>query len=141
MDTAQRDVSPSSSHDKQQRQPTTILLLDDAQLLRSLAKRILGDYGYTILEASDGEACLKIAQEYPDPIHLLVADMFMPGINGREVATRLLAFRPQTKVLIMSGHSYRRIQSHGGFDPGFGLIVKPFSPETLLRKVSEILST
>ena len=51
---------------------------------------------------------MKIAQKYPDPIHLLVADIFMPGMNGREVATRLLAFRPQMKVLFMSGQSYKK---------------------------------
>ena len=140
MDTMQRDASPPSPHDKQQRQPATILLLDDAPLLLSLAKTILGNYGHTILEAPDGEACVKIAQKYPDPIHLLVADIFMPGMNGREVATRLLAFRPQMKVLFMSGQSYKRIQNHGGFDSGFGFLMKPFTPETLLRKVSEILN-
>jgi len=126
-------------HHNQQGQPATILLVDDAQPLRSLVKTILGDYGYTVLEAHNGETCLKIVQEYPDPIHLVVADMFMPGMNGREVATRVLAFRQYMKVLLMSGRSHGNIQSHGGFDPGFGLIVKLFTPETLLRKVSEIL--
>ncbi len=140
MDTTQRDASPPSPHHSQQGQPATILLLEDAQVLRSLVKTILEGYGYTVLEAHDGEACMRIAQEYPDPIHLLVVDMFMPGMNGREVARRLLAFRPQVKVLFMSGHSYGKIEHHGGFDPGFGLIMKPFSPETLLRKVSEMLS-
>ena len=141
MDTAQQDGSRPSPHDMQQKQPATILLLDDAELLRTLARTILGDHGYTVLEAPDGETCVKIAQEYPDPIHLLVADIFMPGMNGREVATRLLACRPQMKVLFMSGQSYKRVQSHGGFDSGFGFFVKPFTPETLLRKVSEMLST
>ncbi len=120
--------------------PATVLLVDDADLLRSLVKTILGDNGYTVLEATDGETCLKIAKEYPDPIHLLVADMFMPGMNGREVATRSLAFRQQMKVLLMSGGSDGKIQRHGGFDSSFGFLVKPFTPETLLRKVSEVLS-
>ena len=139
MDMPPRDASPPSPHHNQQGQPATILLVDDAQPLRSLVKTILGDYGYTVLEAHNGETCLKIVQEYPDPIHLVVADMFMPGMNGREVATRLLALRQQMKVLFMSGHSHGKIQSHGGFDSGFGFIAKPFTPETLLRKVFEIL--
>jgi CheY-like chemotaxis protein len=92
MDTKQGNASPSL-HDNQQEQPATILLVDDIDVMRELAKTILTNYGYTVLEANDGDTCVKIGQEYPGPIHLLLADFFMPGMNGREVATRLLACR------------------------------------------------
>jgi two-component system cell cycle sensor histidine kinase/response regulator CckA len=120
--------------------PTTILVVDDADLIRDVVKKILSNCGYTVLDAKDGETCLKVSQQYAGPIHLLIADMFMIGMNGREVADQFLASRPETKVLLMSGHDPKKIQSHGGFHTGFGLMMKPFTPETLLRKVSERLA-
>jgi two-component system cell cycle sensor histidine kinase/response regulator CckA len=121
--------------------PTTILLVDDAELIRDVVKKILSNSGYVVLDAKDGEACLKVGQQYSGAIHLLIADMFMTGMNGREIADHLRACRPEIKVLLMSGHDPKKIQSHGGFDTGFGLMMKPFTPETLLRKVSERLAT
>jgi hypothetical protein len=121
--------------------PPTILLVDDEDPLREVAKKILRSGGYTVLEAKDGNACLKIAQEYPGPIHLLVTDMFMQGMNGREVADRLVTLRERTRVLYMSGHSNESILSHCGLYPGVVFVHKPFSPETLLRKVSATLGT
>jgi CheY-like chemotaxis protein len=117
----------------------TILLVDDIDLMRELAKKILNNYGYTVLDAKDGKTGLKIAGEYPGPIHILLADMFMPAMTGRTVAEHVLASRPGIKVLFMSGQSIENILSHGGLDPGFGLLRKPFSPESLLGKVSETL--
>ena len=121
--------------------PPTILLVDDDDSLREVAGTILRNRGYTVLEAKDGNSCLKIAQEYPGPIHLLVTDMFMPGMNGREVADHLATLRDRTKVLYMSGHSNGAILTHCGLYPGVVFVHKPFSPETLLRKVSETLGT
>jgi len=119
--------------------PTTILVVDDAAQIRDVVKSILGGCGYTVLEAKDGETCMRVFQEHSGPIHLLLTDMFMTGMNGREVADHLLASRQDIKVLFMSGHSTETILSQGGLDPAFGFIVKPFTPETLLRKVSEML--
>ncbi|MBC7839584.1 MAG: response regulator [Nitrospiraceae bacterium] len=121
--------------------PPTILLVDDEDSLRGIAKEILRSCGYTVLEAKDGDTCLKIAQEYPGPIHLLVTDLFMPGMSGREVADRLVTLRERTKVLYMSGHSNEAILKHCGLYPGIVFVHKPFSPETLLRKVGESLRT
>lgn len=121
--------------------PPTILLVDDADQIRELITMILRNGGYTVLEAKDGNACVKIVQEYPGSIHLLLADMLMPGMTGREVADHLLPVRQRMKVLFMSGQSIGTIPSHGGFDPPFGFIQKPFTPETLLRKVAETLGT
>ncbi len=121
--------------------PSTILLVDDEDPLRGVAKKILRSCGYTVLEAKDGHTCLKIAQEYPGPIHLLVTDLFMPGMSGREVADRLVTLRGRTRVLYMSGHSNEAILSHCGLYPGIVFVHKPFSQETFLRKVEESLRT
>ena len=120
---------------------TTILIVDDADLIRDVVKKILSNGGYAVLDAKDGEACLRVCQQYPGPIHLLIADLCMTGMNGREVADHLRASRQDVKVLLMSGHDHKKVQSHGGFDTGFGFVMKPFTPETLLRKVSETLAT
>jgi two-component system, cell cycle sensor histidine kinase and response regulator CckA len=120
---------------------TTIIIVDDADQIRDLVKKILSNFGYAVLDAKDGEACLKVCQQYPGPIHLLIADLVMTGMNGREVADHLRASRQDIKVLFMSGHDHKKIQNHGGFDAGFGFMMKPFTPETLLRKVSETLGT
>jgi two-component system cell cycle sensor histidine kinase/response regulator CckA len=133
------ESAPSHAEDRQG--PPTILLVDDEDLLREVAKKILKSRGYTVLEAKDGNACLKIAQEYPGPIHVLVIDMFMPGMNGREVADHLVTLRDRTRVRYMSGHSNEAILSHCGLYPGGLFVHKPFSSETLLRKVGESLRT
>ena len=118
--------------------PTTVLVVDDADQIRDLVKRILMNCGYTV--RSQGRRGLHEGiQEHSGSIHLLLTDMFMTGMNGREVADHLLASRQDIKVLCMSGHLNETILRQGGFDPAFGLIRKPFTPETLLRKVSEML--
>jgi CheY-like chemotaxis protein len=133
------ESSPSPAEDRQG--PPTILLVDDEDPLREVAKKILRSHGYTVLEAKDGNTCLKIAQDYPGPIHLLVTDLFMPGMSGREVADRLVALREQTRVLYMSGHSNETILTHCGLYPGIVFVHKPFNSDTLLRKVGESLRT
>lgn len=133
------ESAPSHAEDRQG--PPTILLVDDEDLLREVAKKILKSRGYTVLEAKDGNACLKIAQEYPGPIHLLLIDMLMPGMSGREVADRLVTLRERTSVLYMSGYPNEAILSHCGLYPGTAFVRKPFSPEILLRKVGESLRT
>lgn len=130
---------PSPAEDRQG--PPTILLVDDEDSLREVVKKILRSHGYTVLEAKDGNTCLKIAQEYPGPIHLLMTDMFMPEMNGREVADRLVTLRERTRVLYMSGHSNEAILTHCGLYPGIAFVHKPFNSDTLLRKVGESLRT
>ena len=139
MNRTQQSESTHSSDVAPQR-PSTILLVDDADILRDLIKTVLWASGYTLLEAKDGDTCLKIVQEYSGPIHLLLADIFLPGMSGREVADHVLTVRQRMKVLFMSGQPYEKIMSHGGFGPGFAFMHKPFTPETLLRKVSETLA-
>ena len=90
---------------------------------------------------SHGKEAVQLAEKYLGPIHLLLADMFMPTMPGRTVADHVLALRPGIKVLFMSGKSIENVLDHGGLDPGFGLLRKPFSPESLLGKVSETLGS
>jgi two-component system cell cycle sensor histidine kinase/response regulator CckA len=120
------ESAPSPAEDRQR--PPTILLVDDEDPLREVAKKILRSRGYTVLEAKDGNTCLKIAQEYPCPIHLLVTDMFMPQMNGREVAERLAAQRPDLKVLYMSGYTDDALLRRGLMPPGVSFIQRPFRP-------------
>jgi two-component system cell cycle sensor histidine kinase/response regulator CckA len=119
----------------------TILLVDDAEMIRIVTKTVLTQRGYTVLAAEDGHACLKIVQDYPGPIHLLMTDIFMPGMNGRKVAEHLHALRKETKILFMSGRSNEDIFGQDGLYRNFVFLPKPFTPETLLRKVSEALGS
>jgi CheY-like chemotaxis protein len=84
---------------------------------------------------------MKILQEYPGSIDLLITDVFMPGMNGRKVADHLHTLRKETNILFMSGRSNEEIFGHDGLYPEVVFLSKPFTPETLLRKVSETLGT
>ncbi len=138
MKTIQQDQSTPSSVKAKQGSPT-ILLVEDVDQLRALVSTLLRNAAYTVLEAEDGKACSKLIQEYPGPIHLLLADIFLPGMNGRKVADHLHTLRKETKILFMSGRSNEEIFGHAGLYPGAGFLAKPFTPETLLRKVAETL--
>jgi PAS domain S-box-containing protein len=119
----------------------TILLTEDSEIVRRLLREILHQQGYRVLEASEGQEALRISRESAEPIHLLVTDMVMPGMSGRELAARLAAQRPDLPVLYMSGYTEEAIARHGELDPGTLFLEKPFSPETLARKVREILDS
>ncbi len=117
----------------------TILIVEDNELVRNLTSEALKQYGYTVIEAPGGEPALKITQEYGEKIDLLLTDVVMPGLNGRELADKILSFRPGIKVLYMSGYSNNAIVQHGVLTPGLAFIEKPFSPETLAEKVRQVL--
>lgn len=117
----------------------TILLVEDDVILRTLAERVLVAMEYTVLTAADGQEALRLAGQHPGPIHLLVTDVIMPGMSGRELAERLVAARPQLKVLYMSGYTDNTIMQHGVLDPEVAFLHKPFSPSTLAGKVREVL--
>ena len=138
-DVQRAESAYSSAKDRQG--PTTILLVDDEEMIRQVAKTLLTRHGYTVLAAEDGNACLKILQEYPGSIDLLMTDIFMPGMNGRKVADHLHTLRKETKIIFMSGRSNEEIFGHDGLYPEVVFLSKPFTPETLLRKVSETLGT
>jgi PAS domain S-box-containing protein len=119
----------------------TILLVEDAEPLLKLAHMFLKESGYHVLTAADGTQALQVAQQYARPIHLLLTDVVMPGMNGRVLAEQLTPRQPGMKVLYMSGYTDSFIAGHGVLEPGTHLLHKPFTAETLTQKVRELLDT
>jgi two-component system cell cycle sensor histidine kinase/response regulator CckA len=117
----------------------TILLVEDEESLRKLAHMFLRDNGYQVLAAGDGAQALQLARQHTGPIHLLLTDVVMPGINGRVLAERLAPGQPGMKILYMSGYTDSFIAGHGVLEAGSHLLHKPFTEETLTRKVRELL--
>ena len=118
----------------------TILLVEDQEGIRDLARPFLQESGYKVLEASDGEAALQVAQQYKSEIDLLLTDVVMPKMGGHELAQRMVALRPGLRVLYMSGYTeYVSAPDHDSYDGGFRL-QKPFSMGTLAHKVREVLN-
>jgi hypothetical protein len=117
----------------------TILVAEDDEMLRPLAKGLLQKLGYTVLEAENAAQALAEARRHPGPIHLLVADVVMPGASGRELARQLAQSRPDTRVLYVSGYTDDAIVHHGMLEPGLAFLQKPFTPDALARKVRQVL--
>ncbi len=117
----------------------TILLVEDEDLVRQVARRILEMRGYTVLEAASGQDALLVSQQTQGPIHLMLTDVVMPGMSGGDTAERLQAQRPELKVLFMSGHTENSIVHHGVLDPGVAFIQKPFRSDLLTHKVRQVL--
>lgn len=119
----------------------TILLAEDADALRKLAQMFLRENGYQVLSAANGTEALELARQHDGPIHLLLTDVVMPGMNGRMLAERLAPFHPGMKVLYMSGYTDSFIAGHGVLEPGTHLLHKPFTEETLKRSVRLVLDS
>jgi CheY-like chemotaxis protein len=118
----------------------TILLAEDDGAVRRLARDVLANQGYTVLDARDGDEALAIARRYPNVIHLLVTDVVMPGVSGQDLAARLAGERPGVRVLYTSGYT-ENVMMRSGFKSGMTLLAKPFLPMDLLRRVKETLGT
>ena len=119
----------------------TILLTEDEPALRALSRHVLTSYGYTVLEAGNGERVLRLANEYEGTIHLLATDVVMPGLSGRQLAERITALRPATRVLYLSGYTDDAIVRHGVLQASTSFLQKPFTPSTLVKKVREVLDS
>jgi len=117
----------------------TILLVEDEEALRTLARNCLESQGYCVLEAADGNAAIATAEKHSGPIQLLLTDVIMPGMNGRHLADRLTELRPAIKVLYLSGYASDLIAQYGVLDPEILLLEKPFTLRALLIKVQEAL--
>ena len=117
----------------------TVLIVEDEESLRELAREFLESAGYKVLMAKNGPEALQIAAQHPGPIEILVTDVVMPGMSGREVARRLASFRPAMKVLYVSGYTNNAIAHHGVLDPRVAFLEKPFTKNDLLSKVRELL--
>jgi two-component system cell cycle sensor histidine kinase/response regulator CckA len=117
----------------------TVLLVEDESLLRVLARKVLERGGYHVLAAGGGAEALDLAAQHAEPIHLLLTDVVMPDMSGRDVMQRLAPGRPEMKVLYMSGYADEAVARHGVLDPGTSFIQKPFKPDALAQKVREVL--
>ena len=118
----------------------TILLVEDEELLRSLVTRIFTRAGFTVLAAPDGETALQLVADHAGPLDLLLTDVVLPGMNGREVADGVKALRPGVRVLFMSGYTEDAIVHHGVLDEGIEFLEKPFTRQDLLARVNAILA-
>jgi PAS domain S-box-containing protein len=132
---------PVVAHMQQPRGTETILLVEDNPNVLGLARTVLQGQGYSVLEAPKGERALEIREQHNGAIHLLVTDVVMPGMSGRELAERLATSYPEMKVLYLSGYTDESIVHHGVLDHGMAFLQKPFTPDALARKVREVLDS
>jgi signal transduction histidine kinase/CheY-like chemotaxis protein len=118
----------------------TVLVVEDEEALRLVTQRIFTRNGYHVITAADGPAALEIARAHPGEIHLLVTDVVMPRMLGKEVAERMRAIKPGIKVLFMSGYARPVLASQGSLEPHVALVEKPFSESQLLSQAAKVLN-
>ena len=117
----------------------TVLVVDDQDEVMRLTSRVLRTQGYSVLEARSGADALRVAAAHAGTVHLLVTDVMMPGLNGRELAAELLRERPGLRVLYLSGYSGGALVNQGVIEPGIAVLSKPFTTEGLARRVRDVL--
>jgi nitrogen-specific signal transduction histidine kinase/CheY-like chemotaxis protein len=117
----------------------TVLLVEDEEMVRNMTREILHESGYRVLEAKHGHEALLVSERHDGPIHLMLSDVVMPRMSGRELAEQLSPTRREMKVLYMSGYTDDAIVHHGVLDEGMAFIEKPFTPNALTRKLREVL--
>jgi signal transduction histidine kinase len=117
----------------------TVLLVEDEEMVRNLVQKVLRANGYTVIVAASGSEAEQVAAQHAGRIHLLMTDVVLPGLNGRQVAQFLSAVRPGIRVLYLSGYTNDAIVHHGVLEPDVAFLQKPFTPAVLGRKVREVL--
>jgi CheY-like chemotaxis protein len=113
--------------------------VEDEDSVRELVRETLQSKGYTVMEACDGINGMKVAETHHGKIDILITDVVMPGMSGRELAQRVSASRPTIKVLYLSGYTEDAIIHEGVLDPGTAFLQKPFTLQALARKVRDVL--
>jgi CheY-like chemotaxis protein len=117
----------------------TVLLVEDEESVRELVRLTLVSRGYKVLEAENGECGLHIADSFKENIDILITDVMMPGMGGRELAKRLLELRPGISVLYLSGYTEDSVITQGSSGPPTAFLQKPFTLQNLAKKVREVL--
>jgi PAS domain S-box-containing protein len=129
-----RDSIPAAPRGRE-----TVVLVEDDASIRRLTRRILVTYGYSVITAANGQEALVACEAPPRGPFLLITDVVLPGMSGRELADQLLSRHPRLRVLFVSGYSEDAIGLHGVLDPGIAFLAKPYSPDALARKVRQVL--
>ena len=117
----------------------TVLVVEDEPIVRLSIRDTLQLNGYCVLEAKDAQEALQFCTHYTQPIHLLITDVIMPGMNGRALADHFISLHKDMRVLLISGHPGDAIARHGVVHPNAAFLPKPFTPDALARKVRELL--
>ena len=133
------ELSPAQSQQNDAGGCETVLLVEDEESVRELVRLTLASRGYQVLEAENGESGLRIAESFKKHIDILITDVVMPGIGGRELARKLLLLRPGISVLYLSGYTEDAVVTRGALGPRTAFLQKPFTLQNLAKKVREVL--
>jgi CheY-like chemotaxis protein len=138
-DEADQEAAPEAAGDQMSEAGEVVLVVEDEPVVRGLIVEVLGDLGYRTLEAADGPSGFEILQS-PQHIDLLITDVGLPGLNGRQVADGGRVLRPGLKVLFMTGYAENATLTPSFQEPGMAMITKPFTMEALATRVREIIA-
>ncbi len=133
------EVVPPAPHQPEAGGSETVLLVEDEESVRELVKLTLLARGYKVLEAENGESGLQVADSFKDNIDILITDVMMPGMGGRELSKRLLILRPGISVLYLSGYTEDAVVTQGAVGPAIAFLQKPFTLQNLAKKVRDVL--
>jgi CheY-like chemotaxis protein len=133
------NISPAKSTAQENTGSETVLLVEDEESVRELVRETLRMRGYKVLEAENGEAGLRVAESRKERIDILITDVMMPGMGGRELARELSAQRPEMKVLFLSGYTEEAVLNQGPLGLSTAFLQKPFTLQNLAKKVRDVL--